>query len=208
MFERIDDFSTIQLSAVKEMANIGLGHAATALSTMTGKPFLISVPHVESVPVQELVGRLGGPESLTLSVFMPFEGDVEGYIAFLFPWAAAQNLWSMILGAAPQEPWEIGDLEASAMVEVGNIINSNFLNALSDMTNLAMHATPPALTAEMTQAVLGSIVLEAEMSDAVALAVETSIHDESGQTEGYFLCIPTAHGLQTLFERLGIAEAA
>lgn len=206
--ESMIELSTLQVSAVKEMSNIGLGHAATALSEMTGRSFNMSVPSVESVPVLDLTGLLGGPEQLALSVFMPFEGDVEGYIAFLFPFAAAQSLWTMVLGRAPSSVDQISDLEASAMIEVGNIINSNFLNAWSDMTELKMHATPPGLSVEMAQAILSSIVLEAEMNNAVALAVETAIFDESHSTSGYFLCIPSTAGLETLFERLGISEAA
>ncbi len=206
--DRLESLSILQLSAVKEMTNIGLGHAATALSTLTGRSFNMSVPDVESVPVADLLERLDGPESLTLSVFMPFEGDVAGYIAFLFPWPSAQKLWGMILGQFPDSPEQVGELEASAMIEVGNIINSNFLNALSDMTELKMHATPPAMSIEMAQAVIGSIVLEAEMSDSVALAVRTAIFDEESETSGYFLCIPTSNGLDTMFERLGISEAA
>lgn len=202
------NFSGLQLSAVKEMSNIGLGHAATALSDMTGRSFNMSVPNIESVPVAQLSELMGGPESTALAVYMPFEGDVFGYIAFLFPWQSAANLWEMLLGTAPDDPSLVGDMEASAMLEVGNIINSNFLNAISDMTDLKMHATPPAFAVEMTQAILSAIVSEAEEHDAVALAVETQIFDESSSTSGYFLCIPSTEGLQLMFSKLGISEAA
>ena len=33
-----------QLDALREVANIGAGHAATALSTMTGQAIMINVP--------------------------------------------------------------------------------------------------------------------------------------------------------------------
>jgi chemotaxis protein CheC len=202
------NFSSLQLSAVKEVANIGLGHAATSLSDMTGKSFHITVPKIESVPVAELAYLLGGPEEVVVSVYMPFEGDIHGHIAFLFPWTGAQNLWQMLLGSHPDGLDTVGEMEASALLEVGNIINSSFLNAISDMTDLKMHATPPLMTAEMSASVIATIVAEAEMTDSVALAVETNLYEADSRTSGYFLCIPSESGLQTIFERLGISEAA
>ena len=35
-----------QLDALREVANIGAGHAATALSTMTGQAIMINVPTI------------------------------------------------------------------------------------------------------------------------------------------------------------------
>jgi chemotaxis protein CheC len=139
---------------------------------------------------------------------MPFEGDIHGHIAFLFPWKGAQKLWQMLLGAHPCDLEEVGEMEASALLEVGNIINSSFLNAISDMTDLKLHATPPLMTAEMSASVIATIVAEAEMTDSVALAVETNLYEADSGTSGYFLCIPSESGLQTIFERLGISEAA
>jgi chemotaxis protein CheC len=36
--------SSVQIDALKEVSNIGAGHAATALSDMTGQKVLINVP--------------------------------------------------------------------------------------------------------------------------------------------------------------------
>jgi chemotaxis protein CheC len=201
-------FDALHLSAVKEIANIGLGHAATALTDLTGKSFNISTPNVESVPVAQLCELLGGYESIVLSVYMPFEGDVEGHIAFLFPFESAQHLWKMLVGEAPESPMDLNDLHCSAMLESGNIINSHFLNAISDMTDLKMHATPPMISCDFAASVVAQIVIEAEMSDAIALAVETQIYEEDSNTTGYFLCIPTREGLNTIFNRIGLEGAA
>lgn len=198
----------IQMSAVHEMANIGLGHAMTSLATMTGHTFNMAIPNVDSVPVATITELVGGSEELTVGVLMPFEGETEGHTAFLFPWESAQGIWKMLLGAAPETPEVIDELHASVMLEIGNILNSSFLNAISDMTQLKMHATPPVVSVDMAISVVSSIVCTAEEHESIALAVETSIYDEDSEVKGYFLCIPTIETLKRLFERLGIAEAA
>ena len=119
-----------------------------------------------------------------------------------------RGVWRMLLGSAPEIPAEVGDLEASALIEIGNIINSSFLNAISDMTNLSLHATPPVLAIEMAGAILDAVVVEASANDHVALAIRTQIFDEEGTMDGYFAYIPSLGGLRTLFGTLGIAEAA
>lgn len=207
-FESLDKLSSIQLSAVKEISNIGLGHAATALANLTGQSFEISVPNVDSMPVDRAVEILGDPESVVLGVYMPFEGDVSGHLACLFPWESAQSLIRMLIGSAPENPAEIGELEVSVVLEIGNILNGNFLNAISDMSDLRMLATPPLVGIEMMIAVVESIVSEAEYQDAIALSVETTIFDATHNISGFFLFIPQRDGLATLLERLGVAEAA
>lgn len=204
-----EEYGRLQLSAIYEVANIGIGHAVTALSELTGRFFTMEIPRVDSVPLATVPDLIGGPEQLTVCTYMPFEGEIEGHTAFLFPWESAQELWVTLLGAAPASLEELNELHVSAMLEIGNIVNSSFLNAVSDMTGLTLHATPPVVSIEMAMAITETVVVEAEERDAFALAIETRIA-ERGDTgsRGCLLCIPTRAGLRTLFERLGISEAA
>lgn len=204
-----EGFSLMELSAIKEIANIGLGHATTALATVTGRPFNIEIPNVETVAIENVPMMVGEPDGVTVGICMPFEGDVNGTTAFLFPWASAQDLWEMLLGVAPPDLGAVDDLAASAMLEVGNIVSSSFLNAISDMTALQMHATPPMVSIDTAYAIASSVVAEADQQDVMGLAIETKIFGTANtSTTGYFLCVPTLDGIQKLFSALGIAEAA
>lgn len=198
----------MELSVVKEMTNIGLGNATTALAEMTSKAFNMSIPEVESISLEEIPGLLGGVEQFAAGIYMPIEGDVSGHIGFLLPWPSVQALWRLLLGAEPAAPEDVSEMDASTILEIGNIINGSFLNAIADMTNLSMHATPPLLAIEMTGAILDTIAVEASAYDHVALAIRCVISDYEGSFEGFFVYIPSVGGLRTLFASLGIAEAA
>lgn len=203
-----DQLSSIQISAVKEIANIGLGHSAISLSEMTGKTFHLSVPDVDAMPVQRVTTLLGGAEELTVGVYMHFEGDVQGSLALVFPWASAQSLWRLLFGTAPESYDAVEMLEASAMIEIGNILNSHFLNAISSMTDLELHSTPPVVGIDAAYPIIQTIVVEAEIQDAIALTVETSIYNDEEGISGYFLFIPSRTGLQKVLDLLCGAEAA
>ena len=195
----------IEASAVREMANIGLGHATTALAGLTGKKIEMSVPDAEAVPLEELPLLLGN-EELSVGVYMPITGDIDGHVAFVMPWEAAQTLWTMLVGASPQEPEEIDALYASVLTEVGNIIDGGFLSAIADMTGLLLEATPPQLCVDMGVSVIAAIVCEAAVADSAALAVRTTIGMAGEGLEGMFLFVPTYGGLRRLFRGLGLTE--
>lgn len=207
MFTEPLKLGLLELSAVREMANIGLGHATTALASLTGRSFNMNVPYAESVALTALPKMLGS-DALYTGIYMPVDSEIGGHMAFMFPWDSAQQLWSMLLGQAPETPDQVGEMEASALIEVGNIINGSFLNALSGMTGIQMLATPPSLAIDMSVVILDAIVTEASIGEHAALTIETEIFDEARSTKGTFLYIPTVEGLRKLFGALGIQEAA
>jgi len=49
--EDVRDLKELQLDALKEVANIGAGHAATALSQLTSRTIMINVPEVNIRPL-------------------------------------------------------------------------------------------------------------------------------------------------------------
>lgn len=203
------NFGLMEMSAIREMANIGLGHATTALANVTGKAFNMEVPNVETVTLEKVPLMMGDPEAVAVGICMPIEGDIDGHTAFLFPWESAQCLWRILIGYAPESLNEVDELAASAMLEIGNIVSSGFLNAISDLSSLKLHATPPMVSIDSVYTIVATIVAEAEMSDAVALALETRLFGlDDANITGYFLCVPTMSGLNHLFSALGIPEAA
>lgn len=194
----------LQLSAVGEIANIGIGHATTALAEMTMVPFTMDCPVIDSMKLEHVVELIGG-DALAACVFMAIEGDVTGYIAFMLPWRDAQQLWTRLLGSAPESPEAVDELAGSTMVEIGNIINSSFLNAIADMAGLCIHATPPLFAVDMTGSLVSAVAAEAEMGEVVVLAMQTRIHStDSPPMEGFFLAIPSVDGIKRLFAGLGI----
>lgn len=208
-FNEQRELGLLETSAVKEMANIGLGSAMTALSQMTGRFFNMTIPRVETVNLDDIPDLMGDPMGVAVGIYMPVEGDVEGHMGFLFPWDSACELWKMLVGTSPETPGDVEELHASVALEIGNIINSSFLNAISDMTGLKLHATPPLVSLDLTASIASSIVVEALTSEVVALAIETQLFEiERESVTGFFVFIPTLDGLTKLFQGLGIPEAA
>ena len=59
-----------QRDALREVANIGAGHAATALSQMTDRKIMINVPEVQIRRLEEVAEMLGPPDTVVAAVAM------------------------------------------------------------------------------------------------------------------------------------------
>ena len=209
MPNELSQYSLFERSAVNEMANIGLGHAMTALSDLTGHSFNMTVPSVEAISLENVTKLLGDSDEVVVCIYMAFGGDVRGHLAFILPWESAQRLWEMLLGKAPKDISEIDELAASAMLETGNIINSSFMDAIAEMTDLRIHATPPLVSVDSCCSIVSSIVVEADLGDSFALAIKTKIFETKCEsTEGYFLCIPEKASIELFFEQLKVRTSA
>ena len=65
----------LQLDALKEVANIGAGHAATALSQLTGRTIMIGVPEVNIRPLEEVPELLGASDEVIAAVLARAKRD-------------------------------------------------------------------------------------------------------------------------------------
>src|SRR3954470_1740389 len=88
--------STARLDALREAANIGAGHAATALSTLTATRIMISVPMVNVVPPGDFVPEIA-PGVEVIAVHMEMSGDISGRTIFLLAVHAGLRLAERML---------------------------------------------------------------------------------------------------------------
>ena len=203
------DYNLTEMAAIRELVKIGLGQATSSLSALIGRPLSIDIPKVETIALESVPDIVGNPEVVSVGILMPVTGDIAGHVAFIMPWESACVVWKSMSGTSPIGPRFVDELSLSVMLETGSIINGSFLNAIGDLTTLHLVAAAPRISVDLTYAISTSIVAEAELSEAVALAIETTIYDIGDDpVSGYFLCIPDAIGLDLLLSKFGVKEAA
>jgi chemotaxis protein CheC len=197
----------LRMSALNEIANIGIGHAANSLASICGKDFKISVPRVLPISFDNVHELIESKPHDYAVVYMAVTGDFNGRMAFFLDWESCQALWHMLLGSAPRCPDDISEIEWSSVVEVGNIINGSFLSAFTQFTGLFSNATPPMLAVDQFEAIIGSIAAES-IEKHVALFIETKLWDADAKVSGSFLLIPSQESVELLWDSLGLSEAA
>src|SRR5207245_7050780 len=115
------DLKALQLDALKEVANIGAGHAATALSQLTNRRSMISVAEINIARLEEVPELLGNAGEVVAAVLMHMLGDLTGRTLLLFPEAVGRKVCDMLL-RRPLGTTSVFDvLEQSCLKEAGNI---------------------------------------------------------------------------------------
>ena len=152
----IRDLHALQRDALREVANIGAGHAATALSQMTGRTIMISVPEVNISRLEEVPTILGEAEEVVAAVLMHMMGDLTGRTLVVFPQESARTLCDILLRQPFGTTQDFGEMEQSGLKEVGNILSSAYMNALSDFMGMMLVPSVPSLAIDLCAAVLTS----------------------------------------------------
>ncbi len=202
--EDVRDLKESQLDAMREVANIGAGHAATALSQMTNRTIMITVPRVNVRPLEEACDTVGKPDEVIAAILMHMMGDLTGRALLLFPQRSARTLCDYLLRREPGTTQEFLEMEQSALKEAGNILASAYLNALSDFMGMMLVPSVPSLVIDLSGAVLTSTHLNFGHDREYAFCVETSFRLE-GTTEplgGHFLLLPDIASLRSIFDAI------
>lgn len=195
-----------QLDAVREIANIGAGHAATALSQVMQRTIMISVPDVRITRLEEVDSLLGEPDDVVAAVMMKILGDATGRTVQVFPGDSAVKLTSLMLGSpAPSFPDGFDEMHQSALKEVGNIIIGAYLNALSSFMGLLLIMSVPSIAIDMAGAIMTTSYLNfGEHRDHVlSISVEMSVGGE--QVRAYFVVIPDDASLRRVLRQVKLA---
>jgi len=203
----IRSLKALQLDALREVANIGAGHAATALSQMIGGTIMISVPTINVSRLEEVPPQITGPEEPVAAVLMHMLGDLTGRTLLVFPKPTAARLAELMLRRPAGSSAELGEMEQSAIKEAGNILSSAYMNALSDFMGMLLLPSPPSLAVDMSEAVLTTAYLQFGTDRDYVVCVESEfvIDDESEPLRGFFLLLPDAASLTAILKAVRVA---
>jgi chemotaxis protein CheC len=198
------DLGPRQLDGLREIANIGAGHAATALSQMVNDRVMVSVPEIQIVHLEDVPELLGDPNEVVSAVMMKLLGDVTGRTVQIFPAQTASALVGSLTGRSTVKfPEDFGELEQSALKEVSNILVGAYINALSEFMGMMLIMSVPALAIDTAAAVLTTSYLNFGSDNDYVFAINT--HLTMGNTtdfRAYFLLLPDDASLKGMLQAL------
>lgn len=123
-----------ELVVLHELANIGAGHAATALSQLFSRPVGMTPPQVFELTVVETLDYLHPDEREVSAALLRLEGELAGVIALV------TRDSDEMLKALGMEP----GIEADVIAECGNIVAAKVADAIGSMTMMDSRLTAPA----------------------------------------------------------------
>ncbi len=193
-------FSDMQRSALLEIANIGSGNAATALSQLLGKPVEITYAEALLATLAEAADKIGAAAAPSAVVDTPVADD-GGKVLLLFPDGAGEQLCELFGTRLDDE------MGRSALREVGNILASSYLNAVVEMTGLALDPQPPTIEVDLLGSLVSRSLASSNAADPTVL-MRSVMTVEASDASFAFLFVPQFGAVESLLERLGVGRPA
>lgn len=192
----------MEIDALKEVGNVGIGHAATALSKMLGKKVDINLPQTKFIPVLKFSENAGGPENIVIGLILETTGGIKGQSIFLFDEKDALRLTDLMMMQEPGTSKKFDEMNESAFSEMGNIVVGAYLSSLADMLNTTIYPGLPNLANDMVQAVLDSTLAKLSERGETLLSVKTKLIVEGDEINGIFFLIFEEESLKIVLDKL------
>lgn len=192
----------VQTDALQELGNIGAAHAATTLSTMLSANISMSVPEIKVIDISEIYKYVG--DEIAALVLFQVNGEVRpgGYLLLYIPKSSVIRLTNAMLGLTDMDR-ELDEMDKSALLEVGNIMVSAFLDGTAELLNIIMLPSPPQLVIDMPHAAIESIIASQESEDIDEIVLfKTALVSDAHNIQSSIFLFPNHPMLEDIIRRL------
>ncbi len=173
--KKLDQF---QEDAIKEVGNIGMGHATTSLSKMLDKKIDITLNSIRFVPLV-YVPDLVRNEDTVIGVIQQLKGNINGYLLLMLSKDSAKFLTKMMLDE-PVDKDTFSEMEQSLLKELCNIMSGTYISAISNFLGIAIMLSPPSQVYDMAEAIINQLVgmMITDAENVLFLRTEFNVHTE------------------------------
>lgn len=196
-------FNDIELDAIAEIINIGVGRAANSLSQITGSRIELTVPSIFVCGTAAFSRRLETIESnLDTAVLQQFQGQVSGRALLAFPEANAFEL-ARLVGDIETNDDEMDEELYGVLEEIGNIVLNAVLGSMGNLLNCSLNYTIPEICTKQTfTQIVNEADLHAQVPETVVLVTDTSFEVASRNIAGSLLLLFETGDFETLLAAL------
>lgn len=190
----------MQLDALREVTNIGCGHAANALARLLGNRKVdLSLPRVLVANAPEAAETLGG-SALVVAAKLGLQGQLRGRMLFMLPREDGSALeWLLLRGQGTPVERE------SAMSEAANVVASACLSALGKLLGWTLLPSVPVLQRGPAREVVAGAVAETEGEASHEVVLEVGFSSPgTPSVAGQMLLVLERESARRLLERLGV----
>ena len=201
-----DELTSLEIDTLREIGSIGTGNAASALSSMLNRSIRITLPEVRIMGYNEAIEWIGGPEAITAGVLVGIGGQINGIMLAVQDLDFINLVLDSTLEETIQDYEELGELERSALVEIGNIMISTFINALSGLADVKIELTVPCLTVDMQGAILTVPMAAYGGQTDYLMTIGGNFIADGKEVPCRLLLSPDIRSLNFLLRKLGVMD--
>ena len=204
--KNFNELSGLELDTLREIGSIGTGNAATALSALIGEEVRIELPEVRIMEYNEAIEWIGGPEEITAGVLVKMSGQIDGIMLSVQQLEFVNLILKSMLGKTVEDYLGLHEMECSALIEVGNIMISTFVNALSGLAGVTIQPSVPGFAVDMQGAIITVPMAEFGGQSDYIMTIGTNFICEKYSVPCRLLLSPDVRSLNFLLRKLGVLD--
>jgi chemotaxis protein CheC len=188
----------LELDALTEIFNIGVGVAADALFQLTGEHVPLSVPVVELTSLENARQHYADRAHQLCAISQTYDGAFRTDAILMFPQESSPALVRMMAGNELAQA-QLAEVMNDAMAELGNIVLNAVISALANTLEIKLEGTLPVVEEMRTENLFAGT--GSEGSDVVlVLMIDFLLSPQ--QVSGFLAFLMSAESVQRLKERL------
>jgi chemotaxis protein CheC len=181
----------IQKGTAKSMEN---------LSQMVGQEIETKTFRLREIPIAQISELVGGPEVMSVGIYLTVHGSADGHLMLIYDPGIACAFVDLLMMQPEGTTTTLGEMEQSALGEMGNIVGASFLNVLADDVGMDLRPSPPAVMLDMAGALLDLVAADLLMTQDDAFVAETTFSAPGREITGMFFVMPSASLMEKLIE--------
>ena len=154
----------------------------------------------------EAIEWIGGPESITAGVLSQLGGEINGIMLSVQQMDFINLVLSNVLGVSVADFNKLQEMQISTLVEVGNIMISTFINALSGLADISISLTVPAFAVDMQGAILTVPMAAYGGQSDYIMTIGGNFVCDNKQVPCRLLLSPDIRSLNFLLRKLGVMD--
>lgn len=201
---KYEDMNLLEMDVIKEIGSIGTGNAATALSQVISKEIKMTTPDVYILGYNDAIRLLGDPEQIVSAVLVRMSGEMNGLMLFILKMDFINEVLGYLLQEQVSDYSQLTELEMSALEEIGNIIISSYINAISNLTDVTINLSVPSSAINMLGGILSVPMAEFGYITEKLMIITGRFLVGGKVLQSDLLLLPDIGSLNFLMEKLGV----
>lgn len=201
---KYEEMNEMERDVIREIGSIGNGNAATALSSMLEAKVKMTLPEVNILEFNAAMNHLGDPEDVVAAILVEMSGEIQGIMLFILTQDFADEILKRMLGKDIVDFLALDEIDTSVLTEIGNIMISSYINALSSLTNVNVVLSVPQLVVNMLGGILSLPMATMGINSDRIMMITGEFKIDGRELNSDMLLLPDVDSLNVLMKKLGV----
>ena len=192
------------LETLKEMGDNSASIVMESLSEMLCMAVEMDVSAVHVEMIKGIPDILKLPIDVVVGAYVGFSGKISGTVLTILSIESARGMADILLAGMDDEaPLEyLTEMQESAILEIGNIMTSPFIDVMADALSMELTQSPPAIACDTLSSLISLSVNGSDDSD-FAIVFNSALHVVDQNINCNILMLPDPGNVEMMLGELG-----